>query len=95
MLHAVPEFKLVMSFWQQRQAAQQLLSLERGHRRRSVGDRLRVVLAFPNTYYVGMSILGVQTVHHLFNAEDGVSCERVFFHRSRSSEHCYRLGRRC
>ena len=78
MLHAVPEFKLVMSFWQQRQAAQQLLSLERGHRRRSVGDRLRVVLAFPNTYYVGMSNLGVQTVHHLFNLEDGVSCERVF-----------------
>ena len=67
-----------MSFWQQRQAAQQLLSLERGHRRRSVGDRLRVVLAFPNTYYVGMSNLGVQTVHHLFNLEDGVSCERVF-----------------
>ena len=78
MLRAVSEFKLVMSFWQQRQAAQQLLSLERGHRRRSVGDRLRVVLAFPNTYYVGMSNLGVQTVHHLFNAEDGVSCERVF-----------------
>ena len=78
MLHAVPEFKLVMSFWQQRQAAQQLLSLERGHGRRSVGDRLRVVLAFPNTYYVGMSNLGVQTVHHLFNLEDGVSCERVF-----------------
>jgi len=77
-LHAVPEFKLVMSFWQQRQAAQQLLSLERGHGRRSVGDRLRVVLAFPNTYYVGMSNLGVQTVHHLFNLEDGVSCERVF-----------------
>ena len=67
-----------MSFWQQRQAAQQLLSLERGHGRRSVGDRLRVVLAFPNTYYVGMSNLGVQTVHHLFNVEDGVSCERVF-----------------
>ena len=67
-----------MSFWQQRQAAQQLLSLERGHGRRSVGDRLRVVLAFPNTYYVGMSNLGVQTVHHLFNLEDGVSCERVF-----------------
>jgi len=36
------------------------------------------VLAFPNTYYVGMSNLGVQTVHHLFNLEDGVSCERVF-----------------
>ena len=68
-----------MSFWRQREAAQNLLSLERGQAgRRFIGDRLRVVLAFPNTYYVGMSNLGVQTVHHLFNGTDGVSCERVF-----------------
>ena len=67
-----------MSFWRQREAAQGLLDLERGRDRLPIGDRLRVVLAFPNTYYVGMSNLGVQTVHHLFNLEAGVSCERVF-----------------
>ncbi|HJO39892.1 MAG: radical SAM protein [Vicinamibacterales bacterium] len=67
-----------MSFWQQREAAQRQLDLERGGGRPSVGDRLRVVLAFPNTYHVGMSNLGVQTVHHLFNCEPGVACERVF-----------------
>jgi radical SAM superfamily enzyme YgiQ (UPF0313 family) len=42
------------------------------------GDRLRVALAFPNTYFVGMSNLGFQTVYRLFNALDDVVCERVF-----------------
>src|SRR4029077_5012717 len=33
---------------------------------------------FPNTYYVGMSSLGFQTVYRLFNDLDDVVCERVF-----------------
>jgi radical SAM superfamily enzyme YgiQ (UPF0313 family) len=37
-----------------------------------------VALAFPNTYFVGMSNLGFQTVYSLFNAEDGIVCERTF-----------------
>ena len=46
--------------------------------RKPHGGRLRVALAFPNTYFVGMSNLGFQTVYSLFNAEDGIVCERVF-----------------
>ena len=42
------------------------------------GGRLRVALAFPNTYWVGMSSLGFQTVYRLFNDLDDVVCERVF-----------------
>jgi radical SAM superfamily enzyme YgiQ (UPF0313 family) len=42
------------------------------------GGRLRVALAFPNTYFVGMSNLGLQTVYKLFNADERVVCERVF-----------------
>jgi radical SAM superfamily enzyme YgiQ (UPF0313 family) len=38
-----------------------------------------VALAFPNTYFVGMSNLGLQTVYRLFNADERVVCERVFF----------------
>jgi radical SAM superfamily enzyme YgiQ (UPF0313 family) len=41
-------------------------------------DRLRVALAFPNSYFVGMSNLGLQAVYRLFNAHDDVVCERVF-----------------
>src|SRR5207253_980573 len=33
---------------------------------------------FPNTYYVGMSSLGFQTVYRLFNDLDDVVCERAF-----------------
>ena len=40
--------------------------------------RLRVALCFPNTYYVGMSNLGFQTVYRLFNDHDDVVCERFF-----------------
>jgi radical SAM superfamily enzyme YgiQ (UPF0313 family) len=39
---------------------------------------LRVALAFPNSYFVGMSNLGLQTVYKLFNADERVVCERVF-----------------
>src|SRR5512133_1392413 len=55
-----------------------ILAREVGYVRKPHGSRLRVALAFPNTYYVGMSNLGFQTVYRLFNALDDVVCERVF-----------------
>src|ERR1051326_3522531 len=54
------------------------LSKEVGYIRKPHGGRLRVALAFPNTYFVGMSNLGFQTVYRLFNELDDVVCERVF-----------------
>jgi radical SAM superfamily enzyme YgiQ (UPF0313 family) len=67
-----------MSLWQQRERARLALSKEVGFVRKPHGSRLRVALAFPNTYWVGMSNLGFQTIYRLFNAEDDVVCERVF-----------------
>jgi len=58
--------------------ARALLSREVGVVRKPHGGRLRVALAFPNTYFVGMSNLGFQTVYRLFNADERVVCERVF-----------------
>ena len=49
-----------------------------GFVRKPHAGRLRVALAFPNSYFVGMSSLGFQTVYKLFNTFDGVVCERVF-----------------
>ncbi|AOY59543.1 TIGR03960 family B12-binding radical SAM protein [Desulfococcus multivorans] len=40
--------------------------------------RLRVALVYPNTYSVGMSNLGYQTVYRLINQRENVVCERVF-----------------
>ena len=67
-----------MKHWQQRERALQLLSKEVGYVRKPHGGKLRVALAFPNTYFVGMSNLGFQTVYKLFNNEDDIVCERVF-----------------
>jgi radical SAM superfamily enzyme YgiQ (UPF0313 family) len=55
-----------------------VLSREIGFIRKPHGGRLRVALAFPNTYFVGMSNLGFQTVYRLFNELEHVVCERVF-----------------
>src|ERR671920_1539273 len=67
-----------MKHWQQRERALELLSKEVGYVRKPHGGKLRVALAFPNTYFVGMSNLGFQTVYKLFNAEDNIVCERFF-----------------
>ena len=65
--------------WQkQRDRARDVLSREVGFVQKPHHGRLRVALAFPNTYFVGMSSLGFQTTYRLFNAIDDVVCERVF-----------------
>jgi radical SAM superfamily enzyme YgiQ (UPF0313 family) len=62
----------------QRERAQDLLSREVGYVRKAHTDKLRVALAFPNTYFVGMSNLGFQTIYRLFNEQPDIVCERVF-----------------
>jgi len=61
-----------------RDRAREILAREVGYTRKPHGGKLRVALCFPNTYFVGMSNLGLQTVYRLFNADDRVVCERVF-----------------
>src|SRR5947199_6298555 len=67
-----------MTSWAQRERALQVLAKEIGYVKKPHGGRLRVALAFPNTYWVGMSNLGFQTVYRLFNAEPNIVCERFF-----------------
>ena len=67
-----------MKHWPQRERARQLLSKEVGFVRKPHGGKLRVALVFPNTYFVGMSNLGFQTIYTLFNAEHDIVCERAF-----------------
>jgi radical SAM superfamily enzyme YgiQ (UPF0313 family) len=67
-----------MNSWEQRERALSTLAKEIGYTKKPHGDRLRIALAFPNTYWVGMSNLGFQTLYRLFNAEDDIVCERFF-----------------
>jgi len=67
-----------MKSWAQRERALETLSKEVGYVRKPHGSRLRIALCFPNTYWVGMSNLGLQTMYRLFNAYDDIVCERFF-----------------
>src|SRR5437016_9657108 len=67
-----------MNSWEQRERARLTLAKEVGYVTKPHGSRLRIALAFPNSYWVGMSNLGFQTVYKLFNAEPNIVCERFF-----------------
>ena len=36
-------------------------------------------MIYPNTYYIGMSNLGLQSLYRLLNSYDDVACERIFY----------------
>ena len=55
-----------------------LLDAETGTIHKEHGGRVSVALIYPNTYHVGMSNLGFQTVYRILNNLDGVVCERAF-----------------
>jgi len=42
------------------------------------GEMVRVALAFPDIYEIGMSYLGFQILYNLKNERDDIFCERVF-----------------
>ena len=62
----------------QREIAQEILSKEIGYVRKPHANKLRIALIFPNTYFVGMSNLGFQTIYRLFNDDPDIVCERAF-----------------
>ncbi len=38
----------------------------------------KILLVYPNTYYVGMSNLGFQTIYKILNSREDIFCERAF-----------------
>jgi radical SAM superfamily enzyme YgiQ (UPF0313 family) len=46
--------------------------------RHDAGRKLRIALAYPNRYYIGMSNVGFQAVYRFWNQHENVLCERVF-----------------
>jgi radical SAM family uncharacterized protein len=68
------------------------LQREIGTTYKSHVGKLRVALAFPSTYYVGMSNLGFQIVYRILNERDDVVCERVFLPDQADLEELQRTG---
>ena len=67
------------------------LDQETGYIKKDPGGKIRIALAYPNTYYVGMSNLGFQSMYHIFNARPDTLCERVFL-PSKDLERIYRYS---
>ena len=59
---------------------------EKGAVSKDPGGRLNIALVYPNTYFVGMSNLGVHAMYRAFNDHPGIVCERFFSDFTRSVE---------
>ncbi len=67
-----------MTSWKLIQKAKQILEKEKGTVRKPWGGKYSICLIYPNSYHVGMSNLGFQTLYHHLNNEEDIVCERAF-----------------
>jgi radical SAM superfamily enzyme YgiQ (UPF0313 family) len=65
--------------WEEIEKARRRLSREQGAVVKDWGGRIPIALVYPNSYYLGMSNLGVHAVYSLLNGYDNIVCERVFW----------------
>jgi len=64
--------------WRHMVEAQRILKSERGALIRDWGGQLPIVLAYPNSYQVGMASLAMHSLYRWLNAAPGLVCERTF-----------------
>jgi len=69
--------------WQAVKEARQKLERERGTVYKDWGGKIHIALIYPNSYYLGMSNLGFQTIYGLLNSYDNIVCERAFWEPKR------------
>src|SRR6266516_6305672 len=77
-------------FWSLKKKAHALLAEEQGTVIKDWGGKIAFALVYPNTYAVGMSNLGFQTIYRHLNALPDVVCERVFLPDSEDIEELQR-----
>jgi len=67
--------------WDEVKKARRQLAREQGTVIKDWGGRMPIALIYPNSYYVGMSNLGLHTIYSLLNSYSEVVCERAFWER--------------
>src|SRR2546428_113632 len=72
--------------WKLKRKAQALLAGEEGQVHKDWGGRMSIALVYPNSYAVGMSNLGFQTIYEHLNAIPDVVCELVEAWRASGAE---------
>jgi radical SAM family uncharacterized protein len=78
--------------WNLKKKVQALLEQEQGTVRKDWGGKVSFALVYPNSYAVGMSNLGFQTIYRHLNALPDVVCERVFLPDPGDVEELRRTG---
>ncbi|MFC1864480.1 radical SAM protein [Chloroflexota bacterium] len=62
------------------------LSREQGTIIKDWGGRLPIALIYPNSYYIGMSNLGIHAIYSLLNSYPDVVCERAFWEKENRAQ---------
>jgi radical SAM superfamily enzyme YgiQ (UPF0313 family) len=65
--------------WEEREKARLRLSRESGAILKDWGGKLPFAFVYPNSYFIGMSNLGLQGIYGWLNGHEQVLCERVFW----------------
>jgi radical SAM superfamily enzyme YgiQ (UPF0313 family) len=61
--------------------SRQRLSREEGTIYKDWGGRLPIALVYPNSYYIGMSNLGIHAIYSFLNNHRDIVCERAFWEK--------------
>ncbi len=67
--------------WDEIKKSRRQLSREQGTIIKDWGGRIPIALVYPDSYYIGMSNLGLHTIYSLLNSYGKVVCERVFWEK--------------
>lgn len=64
--------------WKLKQSLQETLAKEQGYYIYPHGSRMPFALVYPNSYFVGMSNLGMHIIYEQLNTRKDTACERFF-----------------
>ncbi len=64
--------------WKLKEKLAARFAREQGHTVYPAGGRTRFALAYPNSYFVGMSNLGLHIIYDILNRRSDTACERFF-----------------
>lgn len=70
--------------WRKKKKDKSFSKSETGAIRKGWKGHIRIALVYPNSYEVGMSNLGFQTVYGILNGADDILCERAFLPENRA-----------
>jgi radical SAM superfamily enzyme YgiQ (UPF0313 family) len=70
--------------WNEMEKGRKRLDEEQGAIVKDWGGKLPFAFVYPNSYFIGMSNLGLQAIYGLLNRRDDSVCERVFWDKDNS-----------